>query len=43
MMFGQVPNILVTVGVAEAVHILVEFRALFQKLGDRREAIVQAL
>jgi len=43
MMFGQVPNILVTVGVAEAVHILVEFRALFSKLGDRREAIVQSL
>jgi predicted RND superfamily exporter protein len=43
MMFGQIPNILVTVGVAEAVHILVEFRALFQRLGNRREAIVQAL
>jgi predicted RND superfamily exporter protein len=43
MMFGQVPNILVTVGVAEAVHILVEFRLLFHKLGSRREAIVQAL
>jgi predicted RND superfamily exporter protein len=33
MMFGQVPNILVTVGVAEAVHILVEFRSLFHRLG----------
>jgi predicted RND superfamily exporter protein len=43
MMFGQVPNILVTVGVAEAVHILVEFRILFQRLGDRREALVQTL
>ena len=42
-MFGQVPNILVTVGVAEAVHILVEFRMLFQRLGDRREALVQTL
>jgi hypothetical protein len=43
MMFGSVPNILVTVGVAEAVHILVEFRMLFGRLGDRREAIVGAL
>jgi hypothetical protein len=43
MMFGQVPNILVTVGVAEAVHILVEFRGLFQRLGNRREALVQSL
>ncbi len=42
-MFGQVPNILVTVGVAEAVHILVEFRVLFQRLGNRREALVQTL
>src|SRR5262245_57557874 len=43
MMFGSVPNLLVTVGVAEAVHILVEFRTLFQRLGNRREAIVQTL
>jgi predicted RND superfamily exporter protein len=43
MMFGQIPNILVTVGVAEAVHILVEFRMLFQRLGNRREALVQTL
>jgi predicted RND superfamily exporter protein len=43
MMFGQVPNILVTVGVAAAVHILVEFRVLFGRLGDRREALVQTL
>ena len=43
MMFGSVPNLLVTVGVAEAVHILVEFRTLFARLGDRREAIVQTL
>ena len=28
---------------AEAVHILIEFRSLFQRLGDRREAIVQSL
>lgn len=43
MMFGSVPNLLVTVGVAEAVHILVEFRMLFQRLGDRREALVRTL
>jgi uncharacterized protein len=43
MMFGSVPNILVTVGVAAAVHILVEFRTLFARLGDRRQAIVQTL
>jgi uncharacterized protein len=43
LMFGQIPNILVTVGVAEAVHILVEFRSLFQRLGNRREALVQTL
>ncbi len=43
MMFGSVPNILVTVGVAEAVHILVEFRMLFSRLGDRRAALVQTL
>ncbi|MGH7337201.1 MAG: MMPL family transporter, partial [Myxococcota bacterium] len=43
MMFGSVPNILVTVGVAAAVHVLVEFRVLLRRIGDRREALVQTL
>jgi hypothetical protein len=43
MMFGQVPNMIVTVGIAEAVHILSEFRSFFRKLGDRRAALVQTL
>ncbi len=43
MMFGQVPNLLVTVGVAEAVHILAEFRSYFRQLGDRREALIKTL
>jgi predicted RND superfamily exporter protein len=43
MMFGQMPNMLVTVGVAEAVHILTEFRVYFQRLGNRREALVRTL
>ncbi len=43
MMFGQVPNLIVTVGVAEAVHILVEFRSYFHQLRDRRAALVKTL
>jgi predicted RND superfamily exporter protein len=43
MMFGQVPNILVTVGVAEAVHILIEFRSTFRRIGDRRAALVHTM
>jgi predicted RND superfamily exporter protein len=43
MMFGQVPNILVTVGVAEAVHILIEFNSLFRRLADRRAALVHTM
>lgn len=43
MMFGQVPNLIVTVGVAEAVHILIEFRNYFHQLRDRRAALVKTL
>ena len=43
LMFGQVPNILVTVGVAEAVHILIEFRSTFRRLGDRRAALMHTM
>ncbi|HKA14574.1 MAG TPA: MMPL family transporter [Myxococcota bacterium] len=43
MMFGQVPNILVTVGVAEAVHILIEFGTAFRRLLDRRAALVHTM
>ncbi len=43
MMFGQVPNLIVTVGVAEAIHILAEFRSYFRQLGDRRAALVKTL
>ena len=43
MMFGQVPNLIVTVGVAEAIHILIEFRNYFHQLRDRRAALVKTL
>jgi predicted RND superfamily exporter protein len=43
LMFGQVPNILVTVGVAEAVHLLIEFRSTFHRLGDRRSALMHTM
>jgi predicted RND superfamily exporter protein len=42
-MFGMMPILLITVGVANAVHILSEFDIYQRKLGDRREAIRRTL
>ncbi len=42
-MFGMMPILLITVGVANAVHILSEFDIYQRKLGDRREAIGRTL
>ena len=42
-MFGMMPILLITVGVANAVHILSEFDIYHRKLGDRREAIGRTL
>ncbi len=39
LMFPFVPNLLIAVGVANALHVVSEFNAYFQELGDRREAI----
>jgi predicted RND superfamily exporter protein len=41
--FGTVPTLLTAIGVAHAVHILSEFRARFAELGDRRDALVEAI
>jgi len=43
MMFGMVPNLVIAVGVANAVHIISEFRSSQAELGDRREAIRRTL
>ena len=42
-MFGLMPILLITVGVANAVHILSEFDIYHRKLGDRRESIRRTL
>ena len=42
-MFGLMPTLLITVGVADSVHILSEFNIHQQRLGSRREAIRQTL
>ena len=42
-MFGMMPILLITVGVANAVHILSEFDIYYRKLGDRREALSRTL
>ena len=42
-MFGMMPILLITVGVANAVHILSEFDIYQRKLGDQREAIRRTL
>ena len=42
-MFGMMPILLITVGVANAVHILSEFDIYYRELGDRREAIRRTL
>jgi len=38
-MFGMLPNLLIAVGVADAVHIISEFTAYHAQFGDRREAV----
>jgi predicted RND superfamily exporter protein len=42
-MFGLIPTLLVTVGVADSVHILSEFDLYQRRLGDRRDAIRRTL
>ncbi|MBW2508650.1 MAG: MMPL family transporter [Deltaproteobacteria bacterium] len=42
-MFGLMPTLLITVGVAVAVHILSEFDIYRRKSGDRRDAIRRSL
>ena len=42
-MFGLMPTLLITVGVADSVHILSEFSIYQQRLRDRRDAIRQTL
>jgi predicted RND superfamily exporter protein len=43
LMFGMLPTLLLTVGVANSVHIISEFRAYHAGLGDRREAVRRTL
>lgn len=42
-MFGMMPALLISVGVADTVHIISEFRIYRAKLGDRREALRRTL
>jgi predicted RND superfamily exporter protein len=41
--FGSIPTLITAIGVAHSVHILSEFRGLFSKIGDRRQALVETL
>jgi len=41
--FGSIPTLITAIGVAHSVHILSEFQGLFQKIGDRRRALVETL
>ena len=43
LIFGMLPSLLIAVGVADAVHIVSEFRAYHAELGDRREAVRRTL
>jgi len=43
LIFGMLPSLLIAVGVADAVHIVSEFRACHAELGDRREAVRRTL
>lgn len=43
MLFGMLPTFLTAVGVAQAVHIISEFRVLLQQYGDRRKALQETL
>jgi len=42
-MFGMMPTLLITVGVADSVHILSEFNIYQRRLGNRRDAIRRTL
>jgi len=42
-MFGMMPALLISVGVADTVHIISEFRVYNAQLGDRREALRRTL
>ncbi len=43
IMFAMVPTLLLSIGIAQAVHIISEFRLLHTELGDRGEAIKATL
>lgn len=43
LMFSLLPTVLIAVGVADAVHIITEFRIGYKSLNDRREAIKQTV
>jgi predicted RND superfamily exporter protein len=42
-MFGMMPALIISVGVADTVHIISEFRVYKARLGDRREALRRTL
>jgi len=42
-MFSMLPTVLIAVGVADAVHIITEFRTSHKSLNDRREAIKRTI
>ncbi len=43
LMFSMLPTVLIAVGVADAVHIITEFRTSHKSLNDRREAIKRTI
>jgi len=43
LMFSMLPTVLIAVGVADAVHIITEFRTNHKSLNDRREAIKRTI
>jgi len=43
MMFAMVPTLLLSIGIAQAIHIISEFRLFHAELGDRSEAIKATL
>lgn len=43
LMFSLLPTVLIAVGVADAVHIIAEFKTSYRSLNDRREAIKRTI
>jgi len=43
LMFSMLPTVLIAVGVADAVHIITDFRTYHKSLNDRREAIKKTI